>query len=196
MTGSKAQWYNGMMLLVTFFSCRLVWGTFQSICIFVDIFRAFFQSSGSGGLLESFDVRAEIFKERNSVLCLDQACAEANAQVTKFANHNIDGVPFWLVVTYLGSNFILNSLNFYWFSKMIETVLKRFRKPADAKEKPLTTSKSNEPNNHDVVLDAAATLEEEESVFINGGTNTPKGERVAATAPSKTATNAPRRRKA
>ena len=47
-------------------------------------------------------------------------------------------MPLWLGLTYLGSNVMLNTLNFYWFGKMIETVKKRFRTPkdnADAKEK-------------------------------------------------------------
>ena len=35
-------------------------------------------------------------------------------------------VPTWLAIVYLGSNITLNSLNFYWFGKMIETIQKRF----------------------------------------------------------------------
>ena len=38
-------------------------------------------------------------------------------------------MPTWLACTYLGSNIVLNTLNFYWFGKMIETVKKRFRGP-------------------------------------------------------------------
>jgi len=36
-------------------------------------------------------------------------------------------VPLWLAGAYLAANLTLNSLNFFWFNKMIETVLKRFR---------------------------------------------------------------------
>ena len=35
-------------------------------------------------------------------------------------------VPAWLGGVYLGSNVVLNTLNFYWFGKMIETIRKRF----------------------------------------------------------------------
>ena len=35
-------------------------------------------------------------------------------------------VPSWLAFVYLGSNILLNGLNFYWFGKMIETIQKRF----------------------------------------------------------------------
>lgn len=43
-----------------------------------------------------------------------------------------DKVPVWLAVVYLGSNIVLNTLNFYWFGKMIETVRSRFRDPNKA----------------------------------------------------------------
>lgn len=35
-------------------------------------------------------------------------------------------VPLWLACVYLGSNSILNLLNYYWFTKMIQTVASRF----------------------------------------------------------------------
>lgn len=169
MTGSRAQWYNGMILLSVFFSCRLVWGTWQSVLVFVDIFKAYGQSRGSASLLEPFDIHGMVFKERNSVLCVDEACAKANAQITTFANSSAGGVPFWLVLTYLSSNLILNSLNFYWFSKMIETVMKRFRAPVAGKEKNEGGPEIQKRPEGDVVLDAAAQLEEDESIFIDGG---------------------------
>lgn len=40
MTGSKWQLYNGIVLLITFFSCRVAWGNYQSICIYSDIWSA------------------------------------------------------------------------------------------------------------------------------------------------------------
>lgn len=51
----------------------------------------------------------------------------AAADVMQFAKEG--SVPVWLACTYLGSNVVLNTLNFYWFGKMIETVKKRFRTP-------------------------------------------------------------------
>lgn len=44
--------------------------------------------------------------------------------MTKYADDYM--VPMWLAVVYLGSNIVLNTLNFYWFGKMIETIKKRF----------------------------------------------------------------------
>lgn len=44
----------------------------------------------------------------------------------KFTGDHTVAVPFWLAGVYLTCNLVLNSLNFYWFGKMIETVRKRF----------------------------------------------------------------------
>ncbi len=45
-------------------------------------------------------------------------------EMTKYAS--ACEVPIWLAIVYLGSNLVLNTLNFYWFGKMIETIKKRF----------------------------------------------------------------------
>lgn len=38
-------------------------------------------------------------------------------------------LPLWLGSAYLASNLVLNVLNYYWFSKMIQTIRKRFDPP-------------------------------------------------------------------
>lgn len=48
-----------------------------------------------------------------------------DADVMRFAREG--EVPRWLAIVYLGSNIVLNTLNFYWFGKMIETIRKRFQ---------------------------------------------------------------------
>ncbi|KAI9857492.1 MAG: hypothetical protein M1813_008242 [Trichoglossum hirsutum] len=105
MTGSKAQLYNGLMLLATFFSCRLVWGTYQSIRVYQDVWAAL-QNPGPG-------------YRRSSA-----SAAGDEDDMMRFSGSQV--VPVWLAITYLGSNVILNTLNFYWFGKMIEAVRKRF----------------------------------------------------------------------
>lgn len=42
-------------------------------------------------------------------------------------------MPAWLAVVYLSSNVVLNTLNFYWFGKMIEMIKKRFAESKDKK---------------------------------------------------------------
>ena len=117
MTGSKAQLYNGLFLLFTFFSCRLVWGTYQSVRVYQDVWAAV----QSPGTLVTMD---------NHTMVATEKSINANTEIMRFAGERT--VPVWLACTYLGSNIVLNTLNFYWFGKMIETVRKRFQ---PAKEK-------------------------------------------------------------
>lgn len=170
MTGGKAQWYNGMMLLLTFFCCRLVWGTYRSVHVYVDMWRALSQTwsaSVSSSPLDPVNINAQVFQTRDSSLCMNEDCAKAQAQIDKYSGYTASGTPTWLVVTYIVSNLILNTLNYYWFSKMIDTVLKRFRGPPkqdkkeDVKQEPLQGAQ-DDSTNHDIILDAAAKLEQEQ----------------------------------
>lgn len=114
LTGTKLQLYNGFALLFTFFSARLVYGTYQSYQVFTDIHAAL----GSHPTLP------------------DLAAAAANGtepltDVLRFATATTT-VPAWLGVAYLASNCVLNFLNFYWFFKMVSAVRRRFTPAADA----------------------------------------------------------------
>lgn len=132
MTGSRTQWYNGMALLGTFFACRLVWGTWQSLIVYSDMWNALQHTwnAAASPLSEPVSVNAAVFyPARDGSMCIDESCARANAEITKFKDFTATGVPTWLVATYVGSNLILNFLNYFWFSKMVETVLKRFVDP-------------------------------------------------------------------
>ena len=120
MTGSRAQLYNGLLLLATFFSCRLLWGTYQSLRVYQDVWAAI-QTPGT------------LTSAANVTMAATQKSVNPNSEIMRFAGEKT--VPVWLAVTYLGSNIVLNTLNFYWFGKMIETVKKRFQ-PAKEKDKP------------------------------------------------------------
>lgn len=146
MTGSKAQWYNGILLLFVFFSCRLVWGTWKSLCVYMDMWKA---TSQIWRGLDPIDIKASAFQLRHGTLCIDEACADANAELSRFSHQIDNGLPWWLSLTYVVSNIVLNGLNYYWFSKMIETVLKRFRDPdasSKRKEKAGTVKGKNNIN--------------------------------------------------
>ncbi|KAL4811500.1 TLC domain-containing protein [Aspergillus unguis] len=184
MTGSNLQWYNGMALLVMFFCCRLVWGTWQSAIVYIDMFKALSQtwSASSSSPLSPVDITAQIFQARDDgSVCINEACVRANAEITKYSNYTASGIPTWLVVTYVTSNVILNGLNYYWFSKMIETVMKRFRGPpptpqqTSAKE-AITVTEHNKENSieelaQQAVLDAADKLGQEEGSLFLGDNN-------------------------
>lgn len=86
MTGSRLQLINGIALIASFGVCRLVWGTYQSVNMYRDVWRTL-QTPGELP------------------------------------------VPPWLAWAYLVAVTTLGGLNFWWFSRMIVTVRKRFEKP-------------------------------------------------------------------
>ena len=173
LTGSSIQWYNGMILLATFFSCRLVWGTYQSVHVYQDVWAAMHLPTTVPDYLNvsnTSNSAAPIFVPRNGELCLGkESCVAAQAEVMRFADPTTAPVPVWLAGTYLVANILLNTLNFYWFGRMIETVMKRFR------EIPGKGSKVK--RGQSVVLEAVSELEQDDrmngsAVFEDEGKST------------------------
>lgn len=112
LTGSKIQFYNGIALLATFFGCRIVWGTYQSVLIYSDIYTALTTSPS--------DPLASL---------LDEGKCETNASSISpgyMSGCGAGELPMWLVSIYLVGNTALSLLNFYWFSQMVKAVRKRF----------------------------------------------------------------------
>lgn len=109
MTGTRAQLYNGFLLLGSFFTCRLLFGTYHSYCVMGDFWRATRSPPSMEKLVSS-----------------SMAFADEGATV-----------PVWAALTYLSSNLTLNFLNFYWFFKMISAVRKRFQ-PSKGPVEPVT----------------------------------------------------------
>lgn len=117
LTGSTLQLINGVILLFTFLSCRLVWGTYQSVKVFVDIYHAY-----TPGAVSLSDPQFSLANKTATV-----GDADVGNELLKFADGQT--VPLWLAGAYLASNFILNGLNWFWFGKMIETIRSRFDPP-------------------------------------------------------------------
>jgi TLC domain len=121
MTGSLAQLINGIFLLFTFFCCRLLWGTYQSLRVYQDLWSAVHFSGVS------------------SHPFISSAPSTPDTNIMHYTTTLAPGVPqyipLFLVLLYLGSNLVLNALNFYWFGKMIETLRKRFEPAAAGAEK-------------------------------------------------------------
>lgn len=117
MTGSRAQLYNGIALLFTFFSCRLVWGTWQSIVVYGDMWKAIHHAPDAGYVAAALSGNATL--------------TDPNLNTMSFVKEAVP-VPAWLPGIYVASNLTLNSLNWFWFVKMISAVKKRFE---PAKEK-------------------------------------------------------------
>jgi len=118
MTGSKIQFYNGIILLFAFFGCRLCWGSYQSARVFYDVYRAIFTPH--------LALNDPAFGKLNNGTVVD-ASNVPQSEIMQFAGDR--QVPIWLAGCYLLSNLVLNGLNWYWFSKMIETLRKRFDPP-------------------------------------------------------------------
>lgn len=143
MTGSNLQFVNGIVLLFTFFSCRLCWGTYNSFRVFADVYRAY--AAGAVTLADP-----EVGKlSSNTTL----GNAGFKHDILRFAEGQT--VPLWLAAAYLISNLILNGLNWFWFGKMIETLRKRFDPPLGTR-KPEASVKESMP------------VPEDEKVLIEG----------------------------
>lgn len=56
---------------------------------------------------------------------------DEQGQLLAFAGSQ--GIPLWLGLVYLASNLTLNSLNIFWFGKMIQTIRSRFDHPLGTK---------------------------------------------------------------
>lgn len=141
MTGSNYQWYNGILLLISFFSCRLVWGTWQTVHFMWDSIRAVRGDPG----FEPLGFFAALPLESHG-----------------YASNR--PLPVWIFACVGLSNIVLNILNIFWFVKMVDAVFKRFKKPiayavADKKSEKSSARKHTKSLSQDIVLKAATMLE-------------------------------------
>jgi hypothetical protein len=119
MTGARAQLVNGILLLVTFAGCRLVWGVYQSALIYSDVWHAWHATTPFASRCAAFFSKTRL----NALVNVPLDCRV---------------LPTWLGVLYVGANTLLTLLNFFWYSKMIAAVTKRFKSPQEADKKEHT----------------------------------------------------------
>ena len=124
MTGSRGQFYNGIALLSTFFSCRLIWGTYQSAIVYVDMWKAVHTAPSPEYIAAAFSDPTTAYDVNKNLM---------------FFSRDADTLPLWLAGTYIASNIVLNTLNWYWFFKMVSAVRKRFEPPKAGEKQALTT---------------------------------------------------------
>jgi len=84
-----------------------------------------------------------------------KSAAPIHGSVMQFAGEEY--VPLWLAFTYLGSNVVLNTLNFYWFGKMVETVRKRFQPPKEERRREKSIATKSTGANGKVKIEADET---------------------------------------
>jgi len=142
MTGSRAQLYNGIILLFTFFCCRLIWGTYQSILVYQDIWAALHYQPQ----IDKIDLKPINSGTIDTAGIAFKRTSDSIHQLQLMGYSNSQYVPIWLSLIYLGSNLVLNFLNFYWFRLMITTLWKRFdhKESESIKMEVNGTSKSRE----------------------------------------------------
>jgi hypothetical protein len=186
LTGSKLQWYNGIILLASFFSCRLAWGAYQSVHVYQDVWSSMHLNTTVPGYLDASKMSnipnnaTPLFVPRNGELCLGrESCVKAQAEVMRFAGAGTAAVPVWLAGIYMVSNILLNALNFFWFSRMIETVMKRFReipgKENGLKRRPSTVLEVVGGLEQDDLMHGSMVFEDEgKSTGMDGGVGVKK----------------------
>lgn len=94
-----------------------MWGTYQSVRVYQDVWTALHLGPLSSRVLTSENLNT-------TAAALGKSAEPIQNEIMKFAGDEV--VPVWLAMTYLGSNIVLNTLNFFWFNQMIKAVRKRF----------------------------------------------------------------------
>ncbi|KAF1825767.1 DUF887-domain-containing protein [Dissoconium aciculare CBS 342.82] len=121
LTGSIYQAVNGVFLMATFFGCRLAWGTYGSIGVGRDVYRAVTTGYTVPQYLED-----KITQVPNYGNIEDPVGQTTHYMTVRY-------LPLWLGASYLAANVVLQCLNFFWFSKMVATIRKRFTPPFGTK---------------------------------------------------------------
>lgn len=114
LTGSIYQLINGVALIFVFFTARLCYGTYQSFSVAYDVYTAMRLSATDVVLAEAPFSKGVATEPSTNEL----------AEILRFYDRS--SIPLWLPAVYLGSNLVLNGLNWYWFGKMITTIKARF----------------------------------------------------------------------
>lgn len=128
LTGSIYQLINGIVLVIVFFGARLCFGTYQTYLVTADILTA----------VRSSNVELASYMKSNS-------SGPGSVEVDELLRYYTPAaVPIWLPIVYVGSNTVLNILNWYWFGKMVTTIKSRFVSGADKPEA------QKQVKNHDV----------------------------------------------
>jgi hypothetical protein len=95
---------NGLVLMASFFSARLVYGFYSSFQWYKDVWDAI-QHTRRG-------------------TALDELFVLVNGSHSRLSSER-EPLPWWLITVFVVSNITLNTLNVVWFGKMIDTLRKR-----------------------------------------------------------------------
>ena len=107
--GSILQIINGLLLIVTFACCRLVWGSYLTFVFFRDVWTALHAPQSSW---TEYD-----YSPSEKTLVLEHRA------------------PWWLATVFMFSDGVILSLSAFWFTKMIATVRRHIEAPGGEKAK-------------------------------------------------------------
>lgn len=136
MTGSTYQWVNGIVLIATFFFCRLVWGFFFTGLLIYDISNMYTHGFLAWSLSPSEQPDA-IVREANTKF--EYSARYVAGQSSYSAWEARESISVYLAAAFVLANLALNALNVYWIGKMVDTVRRRFPPPFGTKVDRLTT---------------------------------------------------------
>lgn len=125
LTGSVYQAVNGAFLTGTFFLCRICWGTYSSVRTFSDFYTAIAAGRSQrplGVMGEDKPLPGNQWQSGDVGLYYRD-----DEQATAFMGEAY--LPLWLASSYFAANLVLNVLNIFWFTKMVQTIRKRFDPP-------------------------------------------------------------------
>jgi hypothetical protein len=103
------QMVNGIVLMIVFASCRLIWGTYMTFTFFGDVWTA-------------------VNAEKPSFTLYEYSLSEPPLALEHRA-------PGWVGVAFMLTHTVVMSLSVFWFSKMVTTVRKHVKSQGDSKEK-------------------------------------------------------------
>lgn len=100
MDGSRIQIINGALLVITFFSIRIIYGLYSTSWLLWDIYSA-------------VTIREQtIHSERKKLSQLEFS----------------PRLPVWIIIMHIAAQVTLHSLNFVWFTKIVQLFLRRVKR--------------------------------------------------------------------
>jgi len=139
LTGSTIQLVNGVFLLASFAGARLIYGSYISLCLWYDIFRAISLQVSSPNTPPL--ATSQFALNATTVYKNPMAALGAGFEVVKFARAT-PHIPLWTWAGNILSNLVLHVLNWYWYGKMISALRKRFDPPLGTRRQ---SKKTEEP---------------------------------------------------
>lgn len=122
--------------MATFFLCRLVWGSYMSVRVFTDVWAAYKAGHfavGAGPLGMGEGGSSAVSEGIGGAWGKGGAWTGEGGRSEMMQYAGDQRIPYWLPGAYLGANLVLNTLNWVWFGKMVETIRKRFEPPFGTK---------------------------------------------------------------